>query len=88
MEPVGAWDIVIKQGPLVAFMAIVIFFSAKYISKTLEDAKQREDDRETRYNTLVDKLMDVQTKQVEAVTSALVANTGVMERVERKLNVS
>lgn len=86
MEPTGAWGVIINQGPVFAIMAIIIYAGAQYIRSTLDEGRKREDEREKRYNALVDKLLTVQTEQVKAVTSALVANTNVMERVERKLD--
>ena len=86
MDPVtGAWQIVYQQGPLFAFMAIVIYFGAKYIRGQQDKSDTREADREKRYNELVDKMLNMQSGQVQTLTEALSANTAVMERVERKL---
>ena len=76
---------IVEQGPLFAFMVIALYAAAKFIQSTLAKSDVRETERETRYNTLMDKLITVQTEQVSAVTTALVANTEVMKRVERKL---
>lgn len=86
MEPVGAFDLLIKQGPLIAFMCLVIFYGAKYIKSTLEAAEKREAEREARYNTMTDAMLTLSTKQTETVTTALVGNTEVLKRVERKLD--
>lgn len=86
MDATTAWDIIIKQSPLIAFMALVIYYGMKYISKTLNDAAVRETAREQRYNALVDNMMSSAEQRTESVVKALVANTAVMERVERKLD--
>lgn len=88
MDATTAWDVIIKQSPLIAFMALVIFYGMKYISKTLNDAAIRETAREQRYNTLVDNMMSSAEQRTESVVKALVANTAVMERVEKKLDES
>ena len=99
MEPqtsISIWDQLASQGPIVLILCLAIYFGAKYVVKErdkiearetarLVNATAREDAREARYNTLVDKLIDVQGNQVQAVTSALVGNTSVLQRVERKL---
>lgn len=95
----GAWQPIIDQGPLFAFMAIVIWAGGKFIKNQLERAElkekgreeaalKREEDREARYNQLVDKIIIVQGEQTVAVTAALTASTSVMERVEKKLDAS
>jgi hypothetical protein len=78
MDPTGAWQQIINQGPLFAFMCLVLFFGAKYLTK-------RQETSDARYNDLVDKMLTTQQEQIKAVTGALTANTAVMERVERKL---
>lgn len=88
MDPTSAWQPIIEQGPLFAFMAIVIYAGSKFIKGMLDDAKKREDEREARFNQLMDKLLIVQTEQIKTVTASLVANTSIMERVERKLDAS
>lgn len=91
------WGQFIAQGPLVLVLCLAIYFGARYVVREKEKAEtreqqrvelatKREDARESRYNQLVDKLIDVQGNQVQAVTSALVGNTTVLERVERKLD--
>ncbi len=86
MEPIGAWDELVKQGPLVAFMALVIYFGGKYIKSVLDKSAERETARETRYNQLVDATISQAQSNVETVVRALVGNTAVLERVERKLD--
>ncbi len=73
------WDQLATQGPMVALMAIIIYFGGKYFA-TKEDA------REVRYNAMVDKLVDIQTTTINSVTQVVAANTSVMQRVESKLN--
>lgn len=99
MEPqvaMSIWDGVKEQGFIVLILCLAIYFGAKYVVKErdkieakeaarLDLSTKREDAREQRYNALVDKLIDVQSNQVQAVTSALVGNTAVLQRVERKL---
>lgn len=101
MEPqtsISIWEQIAAQGPLVLLLCVAIFFGARYIVKERdkveakekgreEQAVARENAREARYNALVDKLIDVQGNQVQAVTTALVGNTAVLQRVERKLDV-
>lgn len=93
----SAWQEIVNQGPLFAFMAIVIWAGAKFINSHLAKAEtkeiareaaslKREEDREARYNQLVDKIIIVQGEQTVAVTAALTASTTVMERVEKKLD--
>ena len=84
--PVGAWEQIINQGPLFAFMALVVWACVTHIRKTLNDADERETARETRYNLLVDKTLETASGQTKAVTEALVGNTEVLRRVEQKLN--
>lgn len=86
MDPIGAWQEIINQGPLFAFMALIIWAGVKYVRKTLEDADEREKGRELRYNQLIDKTLETATAQTKAVTEALVGNTEVLRRVEQKLN--
>ena len=85
-EPIGVWEQIVNQGPLFAFMALVIWAAVKHIRKTLDDADEREKARETRYNQLIDKTLETASKQTTAVTEALVGNTEVLRRVEQKLN--
>lgn len=86
MDTVNAWNQIIEQSPLFAFMAIVIYFGAKYISKGNEKNEKREEEREVRYNTLVDKLINLKTEENAQMISTITANTEVMRRVERKLD--
>lgn len=81
MEPTGAWQEIINQGPLFAFMAIVIYFGARYFSK--EQQKNQE-----RYDELLKQMMVVQTEQIAAVASSLAANTTVLEQVRIKLDAA
>jgi hypothetical protein len=67
-------------------MAIVIWAGATYIRNTLKTADEREAAREVRYNTLVDKSLETAAMQTKAVTEALVGNTEILRRVERKLD--
>lgn len=87
-EPVGAWKAIIDQGPLCAFMLLVIYFGAKFLKKILDDAAARENAREIRYNQLVDKSIENADERTKSVTEALVGTKAVLERVERKLNES
>lgn len=86
MEPTGAWEELIKQGPLVAFMVIVIFFGAKFVKKMLDDQTARETAREARYNQLIDKSLENAEKQATSLTTVVANNTAVLQRVEVKLN--
>jgi len=86
MEPMGAWNQIIDQGPLFGFMALVIWAAVNHIRKTLDDSDEREKARETRYNQLIDKTLETATQQTMAVTEALVGNTEILRRVEQKLN--
>lgn len=88
MDPTGAWQEIINQGPLFAFMAIALWVVVKFGKSLMDKSDKREDEREARYNQLMDKLVIVQTEQVVTVTAALTACTAVMERVERKLDAS
>lgn len=101
MEPqvaITILDGIKEQGFIVLILCLAIYFGAKYVVKERDKieareaarqdiATKREDARELRYNQLVDKLIDVQGNQVQAVTTALVGNTAVLQRVERKLEV-
>ena len=75
-----------QQGVLFAGMAVVIIALARYVKSSLDAAAKRENEREERYNTLTDAMMTLSSKQVESVTAALVGNTEVLRRVERKLD--
>lgn len=86
MELTGAWQPIIDQGPLFAFMAITIGAAIKYIKHTLEETEEREKAREVRYNQLIDKTLETASTQTRAVTEALVGNTEILRRVEHKLN--
>lgn len=86
LETVNAWDTIIQQSPLFAFMAIVIFYGAKYISGQIDKSEKRETERETRYNILVDKLISSKAEENAQMISIITANTEVMRRVERKLD--
>jgi len=86
MDTVNAWNQIIEQSPLFAFMAIVIYFGAKYISKENNKNEKRETDREQRYNDLVDRLITLKTEENKQMISIITANTEVMRRVERKLD--
>ena len=85
-EITGAWQQLIDQGPVVAILVIAVFYAGKYISKTLEEANNRENAREQRYNALVDTHLTQSAENVRVITSALVGNTEVLKRVERKLD--
>ncbi len=75
-----------QQGVLFAGMALVIIALGRYVKASLDAAAKRENEREDRYNTLTDAMMTLSSKQVESVTTALVGNTEVLRRVERKLD--
>ena len=85
MDTVNAWNQIIEQSPLFAFMAIVIYVGGKYIKEQNIKNEKRESEREARYNILVDKLIQTKSDENATMIATITANTEVMRRVERKL---
>lgn len=86
MDTVNAWNQIIEQSPLFAFMAIVIYFGAKYIARQNEKNEVRENALAEKYNLMVDKLINLKSEETAQMISIITANTEVMRRVERKLD--
>lgn len=86
MDTVNAWNQIIEQSPLFAFMAIVIYFGAKYIARQNEKNEARENKLAENYNIMVDKLISLKTEETAQMVNIIAANTEVMRRVERKLD--
>lgn len=86
LETANAWDTIIQQSPLIAFMMLVIYAGAQYIKSQLTQSEKRETERETRYNVLVDKLINTKTEETANLIAIITANTEVMRRVEHKLD--
>mgnify|MGYP000022742607 CR=1 FL=1 len=85
MDTVNAWNQIIEQSPLFAFMTIVIFFGAKYINSQNNKNEKREQEREERDNALLDKMIETKADETATLIATITANTEVMRRVERKL---
>lgn len=75
MELSGAWDVIIQQGPLFAFMALVIY-----------NERKRSESTEARLNAIVDNIIQNKGEEAKALAGALNRAAQVMERVERKLD--
>lgn len=81
MEPTGAWDALIKQGPVVALLVIILYFGGRYLKSVLDRSAIREDAREDRYNATQDKLVEIQGSQVTLMSTVINRNTEVLNKV-------
>lgn len=75
-----------EQGALVTGLGVLVWLAGKWFIK--QDARKvaLEDAREARYNALIDSSLATAKEQTTSVVTALINNTAVMQRVERKLS--
>lgn len=75
MEPTGAWDVIIQQGPLFAFMALALW----YLKSDLKDERTRRD-------KLEDERSAKDAASIEKLVTVVERNTAAWERVENRLD--
>lgn len=75
MDPTGAWDVILQQGPLVAFMAIVLW----YLKADLKEERSRRD-------KLEDERSSKDAASIEKLVTVVERNTAAWERVETRLD--
>lgn len=80
------WQPLFEQGALVCGMALLIFFGARWLRSIETRRNLQEDQREARYNQLIDATLKNAGETTSSVVSALNKASAIMERVEKKLD--
>lgn len=72
---------ILAEGPLVAFMGLLLYLVAKHLQKRDEEDRKR-------YDNLVDSYLKSNDERTKVIVEALVGNTEVLKEVKARLDAS